>query len=212
MLFTTAAAFLVNATQTAPKLRSGAWGKMMRQKALEATGRAEAVEATMAAKTKARSMFGFRRRSGGAAEGEEGMAAAAAEQVQEEVAAAQTAQGRGLLGGLGGIVASPASLSTEKSGGTSGVAIVLLLIVAVVYVIGLCTFWSRANPTKPTVVRILAYIFLALFGDFYMIYVVFRFAYFGITGRADPGYAALHKPTAFFSPARSSSGKASAMV
>jgi hypothetical protein len=134
----------------------------------------------------------LRPKKAGGAEGE-------AAQAQAE---AQAAESRGFVGDVGEMLSSSSSELSTKSATMSTPLFIIALLIFVLYYIGLCTFWSRANPNVTTGLRILVYVLLFFFGEFYLIYVIFRFTFFGLTRREDKGYATLHKPTPYFSGAK----------
>lgn len=178
MLLTAAATYVLNASRMGSQIRSGS---MMGTSAMNTMRKAN------------RSLFGaFKMKKAGGAEGE-------AAQAQAQ---AQAAESRGFVGDVGEMLTSPSSELSTKSLTMSTPLFILALIIFVLYFIGLCTFWSRANPNVPTGLRILVYVLLFFFGEFYLIYVIFRFTFFGLTRREDKGYATLHKPTPYFSSAK----------
>ena len=197
MLLTSAIAVALNPSLVSSRIRSGAarsmgLGSMMR-KTMAST------EPMFAHKNKnpLRSVWGASSKVMGAVTAATMGPAKAGGEPDSET----DSQGRGLLGDVTDLVSPSAQELSARSGAMNALGLIIAIIIFVIYYIGLCTFWSRANPDAPLGLRIFAYLFLLVFGELYMIYVVFRFAFFGISRREDKGYASLHKPARYFGSA-----------
>lgn len=195
MLLTSAIAVALNPSLVSSRIRSGAarsmgLGSMMRKSAKTV--------ADAAAVPKSSHAWWFGGIKDASRKVQSGVTKAGGEPDSEAEA---QAQGRGLLGDVTDLVSPSAQELSARSGAMNTLGLIIAIIIFVIYYIGLCTFWSRANPDAPLGLRIFAYLFLLVFGELYMIYVIFRFAFFGISRREDKGYASLHKPARYFGSA-----------
>lgn len=194
MILTAAAAYITSASRMNSSFRAGAMHSVQKMVGNSTTS----LFGTIKQPKPVLGRWGTHIRRAGAEEGsEEGSEAKQGQSGQ--------AQGRGFLGGVGDMISPSASEFSTKSSAMSIPMFTLALLIFAVYYVGLVTFWSRANPTAPPGLRVFAYLMLLLFGEFYLIYVVFRFAFFGISRRTDVGYASLHKPTPYLFPSKGSS-------